>query len=188
MSNDRARVANAMIPRGSAESRPGEGRIVARTRLRPATRADTDALVPMINAAYDFTEHHVFPDTRRCDRQEIGELIDGIVVAEVDGRIAGCVHIDVSGAPAHYGLLAVDVALHRSGLGSMLAGYAEQAAMDAGAAAVRIETVKQAGLVPFYERRGFRVIAETDGQVWNGGADWGAAIPWEMVEMEKALR
>jgi hypothetical protein len=70
----------------------------------------------------------------------------------------------------------------------MLAEYAEQAAAAAGASAVRIETVKQAGLIPFYERRGFRVVAETDGQLWNGGADWGAAIPWQMVEMEKRLR
>lgn len=142
----------------------------------------------MINAAYDVTEHHVFPNTRRCDRQEITEIIDGMTVAEVDGRVVACVHIDTSGDPAHYGLLAVDVSLHRSGLGSMLAEHAEQAAIAAGAQALRIETVKQAGLIRFYERFGFRVIAETDGQVWNGNADWGAAIPWEMVEMEKTLR
>ena len=142
----------------------------------------------MINAAYDVTEHHVFPNTRRCDRQEITEIIDGMTVAEVDGRVVACVHIDTSGDPAHYGLLAVDVSLHRSGLGSMLAQHAERAAVAAAAHALRIETVKQAGLIRFYERFGFRVIAETDGQVWNGNADWGAAIPWEMVEMEKTLR
>lgn len=159
-----------------------------RVTVRLATHADIEALVPMINAAYDFTEHHVFPGTRRCDRQDIRDLISGIAVAGLDGCIAGCVHIDVGGDPAHYGLLAVDVTLHRSGLGSMLADYAEQAAADSGATAVRIATVKQAGLVPFYERRGFRVIAETDGQTWNGGADWGAAIPWQMVEMERRLR
>jgi hypothetical protein len=32
------------------------------------------------------------------------------------------------------------------------------------------------------------VLGETDGQTWNGGADWGAAIPWQMVDLEKALR
>ncbi|MDE3094527.1 MAG: GNAT family N-acetyltransferase [Chloroflexota bacterium] len=146
------------------------------------------ALVPLINAAYDYTEHHVFPGTRRADRQDISKLIDGLVVAELDGRIAACVHIDLSADPAHYGLLAVDVTLQRSGIGSLLVGHAESAARAAGASAVRIVTVKQAGLIPFYERRGYRVIAETDGQTWNGGADWGAAIPWQMAEMEKALR
>ncbi|HEX5479462.1 MAG TPA: GNAT family N-acetyltransferase [Dehalococcoidia bacterium] len=162
--------------------------VAARARLRRATAADIDVIVPMINAAYDVTEHDVFPNTRRCDRQEITAIVEQIVVAEVDGRVGACVHIDTSGDAAHYGLLAVDVSLHRSGLGSMLAQHAEQAAMAAGAQALRIETVKQAGLIPFYERLGFRVIAEADGQVWNGGADWGAAIPWQMVEMEKTLR
>lgn len=157
-------------------------------RLRSALPGDIDVLVPLVNAAYDHTEHHVFPGSRRADRQDIGELIGGIVVAELDGRIAACIHIDLGSDPAHYGLLAVEVALQGSGLGSLLAGHAEAAAKAAGSSAVRIETVKQAGLVPFYLRRGYRVIGETDGQVWNGGADWGAAIPWQMVEMEKPLR
>ena len=159
-----------------------------RVRLRPVLPADLDQLVPMINAAYDRTEHHIFPNSRRTDRHDVGALIDGFVIAETEGRIAGCIHIDVSGDPAHYGLLAVDPALHRSGIGSVLAECAESAAREAGASAVRIETVKQAGLMPFYERRGYQVIGETDGQVWNGGADWGAAIPWQMVDMEKLLR
>jgi GNAT superfamily N-acetyltransferase len=156
-------------------------------RLRPAMPGDVRMLVPMINAAYDRTEHEVFPGSRRTERHDISQLIDGIVIAEIGGGIVGCIHIDVSGDPAHYGLLAVDASLHRSGLGSLLVEHAETIATEAGAAAVRIETVKQAGLTPFYERRGYCIIGETDGQVWNSGADWGAVIPWQMVEMEKRL-
>ncbi len=179
-------VGDAVAPGSAATS------VAARARLRPATHADIDVLVPLINAAYDFTEHDVFPGSRRCDRSDVTRDIDGMTVAEIDGPngvgIAACIHIDTKTDPAHYGLLAVDVALHRSGLGSLLAGHAEARAREAGASAVRIETVKQAGLIPFYERRGYTVIGETDGQVWNGGADWGAAIPWQMVDMEKRLR
>ncbi|HYM15946.1 MAG TPA: GNAT family N-acetyltransferase [Dehalococcoidia bacterium] len=175
------------MPQRALEVRDAVG-AAARARLRPATPDDVAALVPLINAAYDFTEHHVFPGSRRTDRHDITKLLDRVVVAEVDGRIAACIHIDLSAEPPHYGLLAVDVSLHRSGLGSLLAGHAEAASRDAGASAIRIETVKQAGLLPFYERRGYRIIAETDGQAWNGGADWGAAIPWQMVDMEKELR
>jgi predicted N-acetyltransferase YhbS len=161
---------------------------VARVRLRAATPADIDVLVPMINAAYDRTEQHVFPGTRRAERHDVSQMVGGIVIAEQDGRIAGCIHVDVSSDPAHYGLLAVDVSLHRSGIGSILVEHAESMAREAGATAIRIETVKQAGMMPFYERRGYRVAGETDGQVWNGGADWGAAGPWDMVDMEKPLR
>jgi GNAT superfamily N-acetyltransferase len=159
-----------------------------RARLRSATADDLEVLVPLINAAYDRTEHHIFPGSRRTERHDISEFIDGIVIAEVEDRILGCIHVDVSSDPAHYGLLAVDVSLHRSGLGSLLVEHAETMARDAGASAVRIETVKQAGLIPFYQRRGYRVVGETDGQFWNGGADWGAIIPWQMVDMEKRLR
>jgi GNAT superfamily N-acetyltransferase len=171
-----------------ARAKMADAEFVDRVSFRAATPGDVDALVPMINAAYDRTEHHVFPGSRRAERHHIGGLIPGMVVAEFDGRVAGCVHIDVSGVPAHYGLLAVDVSLHRSGIGSMLVEHAETVARNAGATAVRIETVKQADLMPFYERRGYTFVGETDGQVWNGGADWGAAIPWQMVDMEKSLQ
>ena len=157
-------------------------------RLRAATQDDVAALVPMINAAYDRTEHHIFPGSRRTERHDISKLIDGIVIAEVEGGVVGCIHIDISGGPAHFGPLAVDVSRHKSGLGALLVEHAETVARNAGATTIRLETVKQAGLIPFYERRGYRVIGETDGQVWNGGADWGAAIPWQMVDLEKDLR
>jgi hypothetical protein len=52
---------------------------------------------------------------------------------------------------------------------------------------MRIEVVKEGGRVPFYERRGYVVTSETDGQIWNDGQDWGAAGTWHMVDMEKPL-
>ena len=171
-----------------ARAKGPDAEFVARVSFRAATPTDVDALVPMINAAYDRTEQHIFPGSRRAERHDIGGLIPGMVVAELDGRVAGCIHIDVSGVPAHYGLLAVDVSLHRSGIGSLLVEHAETVARDAGATAVRIETVKQAGLMPFYERRGYEFVGETDGQIWYAGADWGAAISWHMVDMEKSLQ
>jgi GNAT superfamily N-acetyltransferase len=158
------------------------------TRLRAATAADIEILVPMINAAYAFTEGHVFGGMPRAERHDIRKLLDGIVVAELGGRIVACVHIDAAGDPAHFGLLAVDVSLHRSGLGSRLIEHAETVAREDGATTMRIETVKQAGIIPFYERHGYQVTGETDGQIWNGGADWGAIIPWQMVDMEKRLQ
>lgn len=159
--------------------------------LRPATPDDIPALVPLINDAYDFTEHHIFPNSRRTDRHDINHYIDDMTVAEIDDgagrRIAACIHIDLSGEPAHYGLLAVDVTLHRSGLGSTLVNLAEQRAREAGKSRIHIETVKQAGLVPFYEARGYAVTQEHDGQTWNEGADWSATGAWQMVDMEKPL-
>jgi predicted N-acetyltransferase YhbS len=72
-------------------------------------------------------------------------------------------------------------------LGSTLVEHAEGEARGAGRRAVAIDVVKEAGLVPFYEKRGYRVAGEHDGQSWNGDADWGAVIPWHMVDMRKEL-
>jgi hypothetical protein len=52
---------------------------------------------------------------------------------------------------------------------------------------MRIEVVEEGGRIPYYERRGYRVTQRYLGQEWNNGADWGAAIEWHMVEMEKQL-
>lgn len=167
---------------------PTSGRIdPASVIMRPATVDDADILLRVINEAYTKSEGHVFPGSTRTQRTGLERTLSEFTVAEVGGTVVGCIHITMTPPHAHYGPLAVDVSQQASGLGSMLIAHAERAARDAGCTHMRIEVVKQAGRVPFYERRGYRVIAEHDGQVWNGGADWGAGGPWQMVDMEKEL-
>jgi N-acetylglutamate synthase-like GNAT family acetyltransferase len=155
-------------------------------RLRPATAADIDVLVLMINAAYGKSEAHVFGRSDRTDRGNFARAIDGIVVAELDGAIVGSVQVEIGADAAHFGLLAVDIAVQGRGVGTQLIAHAEQMAREAGLAVMKIETVKEAGLRTFYETHGYRAVREAPGQVWNGGADWGAVIDWHMVDMEKA--
>ncbi len=155
--------------------------------IRDATSADIDALVPMVNAAYRLSEGHVFPATDRVERTDAMKQIDGIAVAEVEGKIVGCVHIEISSTAAHFGMLATDVGMQGRGIATALIGHAENTARAAGCTVMRIETIKEAGHVPLYERYGYRVTGETPGQTWNRGADWGAAAPWYMVDMEKPL-
>lgn len=156
--------------------------------IRRATLGDLEAIAEMANAAYRKSEGHVFATTVRTQRDDLAQHLDGLMVGEIDGRIAGCVHFETGGDVAHFGLLATSVARHGSGIGSMLIEHVEQLARGAGYDVMRIETVKEAGLVSFYERRGYVVTGETPGQLWNGGRDWGAVIDWHMVDMEKALR
>lgn len=169
-------------------STPTPGRIDPATiTLRRATPADTDTLVRIINEAYAASEGHVFPATTRTERTGLERILHELTVAESAGVVVGCIHITLSSPDAHYGPLAVDLAQQTGGLGSMLIAHAEGAARAAGCTRMKIEVVKQAGRVPFYERRGYRLVREHDGRVWNGGADWGASGPWQMVDMEKEL-
>jgi GNAT superfamily N-acetyltransferase len=155
--------------------------------IRPATLADVPALLEMVNAAYRISEGHVFPGTDRVERTDALKRLDGVAVAAGGGALAACVHIELNGRAAHFGMLATAPARQGRGVGSMLIDYAESLARAGGCGVMRIEVVREAGRVPFYERRGYHVTREHDGQTWNGGADWGAALAWHMVEMEKAL-
>jgi GNAT superfamily N-acetyltransferase len=155
--------------------------------LRTATNVDIDAMVEMINAAYRKGEGHVFPGTTRTERHDMSRLLPEMIVAEVGGLLSGCIHITTTPPHAHFGPFATDVARHGGGLGSLLIAHAERLAREAGCTMMRIEVVKEGGRIPFYERRGYRQTIEHVGQEWNGGADWGAAIDWHMVEMDKQL-
>lgn len=155
--------------------------------MRPARRSDVDTLVRLVNDAYRKTEGHVFPGTTRTARGDLLQQVDRIVVAEADGRPAGCMYFAIEQERAHFGMLAVDVAAQGRGIGSALIAHAEALARRAGIGTMHMEAVKEANLIPFYERRGYRVVRETRGQEWNGGADWGAAVDWHMVDMEKRL-
>lgn len=167
---------------------PTPGRIdPASVILRPATPADTDDLLRIINEAYAKSEGHVFPGSTRTQRTGLEQTLSEFTIAEIDSMVVGGIHITMAPPRAHYGPLAVDITLQAGGLGSLLIEHAEQRAREAGCTRMCIEVVKQAGRIAFYERRGYRVLAEHDGQVWNGGADWGAAGSWQMVDMEKEL-
>jgi predicted N-acetyltransferase YhbS len=168
--------------------------------IRAATPDDIPALVEMVNAAYRASEGDVFPGTTRVQRTDAMKRLDGTLVAIVDGSVAGCVRYEIGGhncsvpeqasaeaRVAHFGLLATDIAKQGGGIASMLVEHVERLARDAGCTTMRIEVVKEGGRVPFYERRGYAITKETDGQVWNSGQDWGAVAPWHMVDMEKAL-
>ncbi len=167
--------------------------------IRAVEPDDVEALVAMVNAAYRKGEGHVFPTTDRIERTDV-KAFDGTLVALVEGALAACVRLELSGhdcsvperadrgaGVAHFGLLATGVQMQGRGIATALIHHVERMARDAGCTVMRIEVVREGGRVPFYERRGYRVTAETPGQTWNGGQDWGAVAPWQMVDMEKAL-
>ncbi|MEX0751159.1 MAG: GNAT family N-acetyltransferase [Dehalococcoidia bacterium] len=155
--------------------------------MRAATAEDVDGLVALVNAAYRKTEGHVFPGTTRTERGDLLEQVDRIIVAEADGRPVGCMYFAIEGERGHFGILAADVSMHGRGIGSALIAHAETLARAASCRTMHMEAVKEANLIPYYERRGYHVVRETLGSEWNDGADWGAAIAWHMVDMAKTL-
>jgi predicted N-acetyltransferase YhbS len=157
--------------------------------IRPATPADVDALLAVINPAYKRADGHIFPDGARVDRESLCEAIGAghVVVAVIDGAVAGSIEFDFSVEPAHFGPLATAVDYQRRGVARALIAHAEDAARAAGRTVMRLEAIREVGWTPFYEALGYVAVRETPGEVWTNGSNWGAARPWTMVEMDKRL-
>jgi predicted N-acetyltransferase YhbS len=159
--------------------------------VRDATPDDVPALLDVINPAYRRVDGFIFPNGGRIDAEELRDLIDGpsrLLVAEIDGEVAGSIQLDVDGTRAHFGPLATAIAHQRRGVASTLIAAAEDIARAAGCTTMRIEAIDEVGWVPYYERRGYGVVARVPSAEWPGTETWGAARPWTMVEMEKNLR
>jgi len=126
------------------------------TALRTAGPADAGAITALINAA--FQVERLFIDGNRTSEDEVrGYMAKGaFLIADEDGRPAGCVYTEQRGDRGYFGLLAVDPARHGKGLGRTLVEAAEERFRRAGCRAVDISVVDlRTELPPFYRRLGY---------------------------------
>ena len=126
------------------------------TALRTAGLADAGVITAVINAAYQV--ERFFIDGDRTSEDEVRRYMakGAFLVAEEDGRPAGCVYIEQRGDRGYFGLLAVDPAQHGKGLGRTLVEAAEERFRRAGCLAVDISVVDlRTELPPFYRRLGY---------------------------------
>jgi len=124
---------------------------------RAATDRDVDAIVQLVNRAYEVESF--FVDGDRTWPEEIrDEMRSGtmLVVDRADGSLAACVLVKVSGDRGYFGLLAVDRADQGRGLGPALIHRAEAFAKARGATAMDITVVNlRTNLLRYYGRLGY---------------------------------
>jgi ribosomal protein S18 acetylase RimI-like enzyme len=124
--------------------------------IRRATDADAPALTALINLA--FQVERFFLDG---DRLDLAEVLDRLrkgdfLVDETDGRMLACAYVELRGDRAYLGLLSVDPALQRAGLGKRLVADAENFARAAGCRHMDLNVVNlRAELPPFYRKLGY---------------------------------
>jgi predicted N-acetyltransferase YhbS len=154
------------------------------TSIRIATAADAPHITAVINAAFRIAEGF-FIDGNRITQSEVEEsLIRGtFLLAETDGRLNGCVYVELRGARSYLGLLSVDPTSQQSGLGSRLMIEAEKYCRERGSHSMDILIVSlREDLPAFYGRRGY---------VENGTtpfpADVPTKIPCHFINMSKSL-
>jgi ribosomal protein S18 acetylase RimI-like enzyme len=128
--------------------------------IRRAENSDASEIARIINAAFEVERE--FRQGERTSTAEISTLLqrDVFFVAEEAGRLVGAVHTSVDGATGYFGMLAVDPALQRSGVGRALLGAAEEHCKKAGCTKMTMSTGEdRTELIPYYERVGYRVTS-----------------------------
>lgn len=135
--------------------------------FRWAQLVDADAIVALAQSAYrgeasrvGWTTEADFLDGQRIDAQCVPDMLSsgqGIILAESNGRLSGCAHIQRDGDACWFGLFAVSPALQGHGVGDALLACAERNAFetfDAVWMKMKVIWLRDA-LIAWYERRGY---------------------------------
>ena len=127
---------------------------------RPATIDDAPALVELINAAYCVEEF--FVHGKRTTQEDVSSHIETpnadflVIEGSDDKKLIGAVYGELRGDRGYFGLLSVDPAQQKKGLGRILVNAAETYCRAAGCHALDIEVVNlRIELPDFYAKFGF---------------------------------
>ena len=141
--------------------------------FRQAAAADVNAIVALVESAYRgessrrgwTTEAHLL-DGRRTDAAVVAELLtaadSAVLLAQVDGELLACCHIEKHGNAAYFGMFAVHPPRQGGGLGRLVMAEAERYARESWQCSfmhMKVIDVRH-DLMAWYERRGYRRTGE----------------------------
>jgi len=152
--------------------------------MRNAEPADAESIARLVNAA--FRPERFFVDADRTNPEKVRALLEKgkFLLAEDASVLVACVYVELRGERGYFGLLAVDPARQRTGMGSRLIDAAEVYCRSAGCRVMDLTTVNLRKELPgYYRRRGY---------VENGTLPFPAdqyppKMPCHLVKMSKSL-
>jgi len=136
-------------------------------RFRAATTDDVGAIVALVHSAYrgdssraGWTTEADLLDGRRTDADEVLAAITAegseVVLAEREGALVGCCHLEQRGDRCYFGMFAVAPARQGGGVGKLVMAHAEELARQRGCTTMEMTVIRQRGeLIAFYQRRGY---------------------------------
>lgn len=136
-----------------------QSKAAAGTHFRIAIHADLERLVKLINSA--FVVEQVAIEGDRVDSIGVEKYLrsGSFILLEQDvSTILGCVYLEKRDNRGYLGLLSVDPAHQKKGLGRSLAEAAEKHFQDEGCVAVDLRVISaRAELLTFYRKLGYGV-------------------------------
>lgn len=137
--------------------------------FRAAMSGDVNAIVALVESAYrgdaskqGWTTEADMLDGQRVDTQGVAEIVSKsgsrILLAEREGELLACCHLEKQGGACYFGMFAVNPSLQGGGVGKQMMNAAEHIARDEWNCTKMEMTVISIRdeLVAWYERRGFR--------------------------------
>jgi GNAT superfamily N-acetyltransferase len=149
--------------------------------VREAGRHEAGEIVRVINAAFNPAESF-FVDGDRIDLEQVLHYFEkGMFL--VAGEMAGCVYVELRGERAYFGLLSVDPARQRGGIGGVLIRAAEDCARAHGCRFMDIRIVNLREELPaFYGKLGYTVAGTEE---FTPGSP--TKLPCHFIKMQKRL-
>jgi ribosomal protein S18 acetylase RimI-like enzyme len=150
---------------------------------RTAQLEDSENIARLVNAA--FRPERFFIDADRTNLEKVRALLQKgeFLLAEEKDALAGCIYVELRGERGYFGLLAVDPARQRSGLGSRLVVAAEEYCRAAGCQFMDLTIVNLRTELPgFYHRLGY-----VESGTLPFPSDQQANQPCHLVRMSKRL-
>ena len=124
--------------------------------IRLATPADSPSLIPLINSAFaieTFLEGTRTDDERLAAMMQKGEIL---VAEDASGRLLASIYAETRGSRGYLGMLAVDPAHQRAGIGQRMLAASEDHFRARGCEAIDITVLSlRPELLPIYRRLGF---------------------------------
>jgi GNAT superfamily N-acetyltransferase len=175
------------MPMSEGSARRAEGSVPQHGcvfRVRHAVLSDVDAIVALVNEA--FRVERFFIDGDRTDAAHIAQRFESgrfLVAEDTSGRLAAAVYLEIRGDRGYFGLLAVDPARQRAGLGRVLVEAAEKESREAGCRIMDLQIVNlRTELPPFYRRLGYAESGEMP-----FAAEAKPKLPCHFIRMSKPL-
>ncbi len=97
--------------------------------------------------------------------KETIELKDNVIIlARIDGKIIGCVHLENAGSYSYLGMLSVDVNCQDKGIGKILINECERYTKEVlGLSEIRMKVIsRRTELIEYYNRRGYVSTGELE--------------------------
>jgi N-acetylglutamate synthase-like GNAT family acetyltransferase len=152
-------------------------------KTRVAVIDDAETIARLVNDA--FRPERFFSNGDRTDPEKIRALVPKgkFLLVEEANALTGCVYIELRGERGYFGLLAIDPARQRSGLGSRLVAIAEEECRSAGCHFMDLTIVNlRKELLSFYQRLGY-----IESGTLPYPSDLQTNLPCHLVKMSKAL-